>query len=109
MNENVLYSDLRAEAFQLLSSGDIPKTLIFCEGSAYCKDFYKTTYEIIIPNIDILLDTDDLNSYHKKIMVNNKNRLSQILYALKNKDNWNIDLKKWNEQNLAFSSYKLSN
>jgi hypothetical protein len=108
MSENVLYSDLRAEAFQVLSSGNIPKTLIFAGGSAYCKDFYSTTYEIIIPTIDKLLDKPDATAYDRKIMVNSKNRLSQILYSLKNKDNWDIDLKIWNEQ-LAFSSYKLGN
>ena len=109
MSENVLYSDLRAEAFEFLSKSDIPQTLIFAGGSAYCKDFYKTTYELLIPNIDKLLSKPETAPYERRRMVNNKNRLSQILHALKDKANWNINVKEWNEQNLAFSSYKLSN
>jgi hypothetical protein len=107
MSENVLYSDLRAEAFDILSSGNIPKTLIFAGGSAYCKDFYNCVYETIIPNIDKLLAKPDATAYDRKIMVNNKNRLSQLLYSIKNIDNWDVDIKEWNEQNLSFSSYKL--
>lgn len=109
MSENILYSDLRAEAFELLSTGEIPKTLIFAGGSAYCKDFYKTTYEILIANIDKLLLVEDRAYYQTRIMVNSKNRLSQLLYALKDTSNWNIDVKKWNEEQLSFSSYKLGN
>ena len=109
MSENVLYSDLRAEAFAILATGDIPQTLIFAGGSAYCKDFYKTMYEVLIPNIDKLLVKEDATPYDRKVMVNSKNRLSQLLHALKDEKNHNIDVKEWNEQNLAFSSYKLSN
>jgi hypothetical protein len=109
MSENVLYSDLRAEAFEILSKGDIPKTLIFAGGSAYCKDFYATTYELLIPTIDKLLNKPDATAYDRKIMVTNKNRLSQLIYSVKNIDNWNVDIKEWNEQNLSFSSYKLGN
>ena len=109
MSENVLYSDIREEAFQILATGEIPKTLIFAGGSAYCKDFYKITYELLIPNIDKLLSKPETAPYERRIMVNNKNRLSQLIFALKNKENWDIDVKEWNEQNLAFSSYKLSN
>ena len=107
MSENVLYSDLRAEAFEFLSKSDIPQTLIFAGGSAYCKDFYDTLYNKLIPNIDKLLNKPDATAYEKRIMVNNKNRLSQILYALKDESNWNIDVKRWNEEQLSFSSYKI--
>jgi hypothetical protein len=107
MIENVLYSDLRAEAFQLLSTGEIPKTLIFAGGSAYCKDFYATTYELLIPTIDKLLNKPDATAYDKKIMVNSKNRLSQLIHAFKNKSNHDIDVNDWNDSKLSFSSYKL--
>lgn len=109
MSENVLYSDLRAEAFEILSKGEIPQTLIFAGGSAYCKDFYDTLFEKLIPNIDRLLLKEDATPYDRKMMRNSKDRLSQLIFALKNKENWDIDVKEWNEQNLAFSSYKLSN
>jgi hypothetical protein len=107
MSENVLYSDLRAEAFQVLSSGNIPKTLIFAGGSAYCMDFYKCVYETIIPNIDKLLAKPDATAYDRKIMVNSKNRLSQLLHAFKDKSNHDIDVNDWNDSKLSFSSYKL--
>ena len=109
MSENVLYSDLRFEAFEILSKGDIPQTLIFAGGSAYCKDFYDTLYQKLIPNIDRLLLKEDATPYDRKIMRNSKNRIEQLLHALKDEKNHNIDLKIWNENNLSFSSFKLSN
>lgn len=107
MSENVLYSDLRAEAFEILSTGQIPKTLIFAGGAAYCMDFYDTLFEKLIPNIDRLLLKDDATPYDRKIMRNNKDRISQLLHALKDKSKWNVDVKRWNEDQLSFSSYKI--
>jgi hypothetical protein len=109
MSENVLYSDIRAEAFEILATGEIPKTLIFAGGSAYCMDLYKCIYETIIPNIDMLINKPDATPYDRKMMRSSKDRLSQLIFALKNKQNWDIDVKEWNEEKLAFSSYKLSN
>jgi hypothetical protein len=108
MSENVLYSDIRAEAFDFLAKGEIPKTLIFAGGSAYCMDFYDTLYQKLIPNIDKLLLVENRTNYQNKIMVNSKNRISQLIYSFKNKDNWDVNVEEWNGSRLLFSNYKLS-
>jgi hypothetical protein len=105
--QNVLYKDLRIQAFDLLSSGEYPETLIFNGGSAYCSAFYNTVYEKIIPRIDLLALKAEKTKYELSEMVRFKNTLHQMLYASDDKTNWNIDRMKWNEENLGFSNVKL--
>lgn len=104
---HVLYSDLKKEAFELLESKEVPESLIFNGGSAFCSAFYNTVYEKIIPRIDLLALKSEKTNYEKSEMVRSKNTLHQILIATKNKANWNIDRAKWNEDNLTFSNIKL--
>jgi hypothetical protein len=104
---HVLYADLRKQAFELLESNDIPESLIFNGGSAFCSAFYNTVYEKIIPRIDLLAIKSEKTNYEKSEMFRSKNTLHQILIATKNKANWNIDRAKWNEDNLTFSNVKL--
>lgn len=103
-SKDILYGDLKSK----LEVMDMPETLIFCGGSAYCKDVKKTVFEVLIPRIERLL-RKDRSQYENRDMVNAKERLFQIYVAIQDKSNWNIDTKDWSEEKLSFSSYKLTN
>lgn len=100
-SKDILYSDLKSN----LEAVNMPTTLIFCGGSAYCKDIKKTVYEVLIPRIEGLL-RKDRTAYEVQEMKLTKDRLYQIYVALQDKNNWDIDLDIWNERN-KFSSFKL--
>lgn len=100
-SKDILYSDLKSK----LEVMDMPETLIFCGGSAYCKDVKKTVFEILIPRIERLL-RKERTGYETRDMVNAKERLFQIYVAIQDKSNWDIDTKVWNEDN-KFNSTKL--
>jgi hypothetical protein len=101
-SKDILYSDLKSK-IQVL---DMPDTLIFCGGSAYCKDVKKTIFEILIPRIENLLNKQR-TPYENRDMVNAKERLFQIYIAIQDRLNWDIDTKEWNEDH-KFYSAKLS-
>ena len=85
---------------------DMPETLIFCGGSAYCRDVKKTVFEVLIPRIERLL-RKDRSQYENRDMVNAKERLFQIYVAIQDRSNWNIDTREWNQDH-KFYSAKLS-
>ena len=101
-SKDILYSDLKSK----LEVMDMPETLIFCGGSAYCKDVKKTVFEVLIPRIENLL-RKDRSQYENRDMVNAKERLFQIYVAVQDKSNCNISTKDWNEDH-KFYSAKLS-
>ena len=101
-SKDILYSDLKDK----LEVMDMPETLIFCGGAAYCKDVKKTVFEVLIPRIENLL-RKDRTGYETRDMVNAKERLFQIYVAIQDGSNWNIDTKVWNE-NHKFKSARLS-
>ena len=101
-SKDILYGDLKNK----LEYMDIPETLIFCGGSAYCRDVKKTVFEVLIPRIERLL-TKDRTGYETRDMVNAKERLFQIYVAIQDKSNCDIDMKAWSEEH-KFYSAKLS-
>lgn len=101
-SNDILYSDLKAK----LEVMDMPETLIFCGGSAYCKDVKKTVFEVLIPRIEGLL-RKERNGYDTQQMKSSKERLYQIYVAVQDDKNCNIDTKQWNEDH-KFYSTKLS-
>jgi hypothetical protein len=101
-SKDILYSDLKSK----LEVMDMPETLIFCGGSAYCKDVKKTVFEVLIPRIENLL-RKDRSQYENRDMVNAKERLFQIYVAIQDKSNCDINTKDWNEDH-KFYSAKLS-
>jgi hypothetical protein len=103
-SKDILYEDLKSK----IEVMDMPETLIFCGGSAFCRDVKKTVFEVLIPRIERLL-TKDRTGYETRDMVNAKERLFQIYVAVQDKSNWNIDTVDWSEEKLSFSSYKLTN
>jgi hypothetical protein len=101
-SKDILYGDLKSK----LEVMDMPETLIFCGGSAYCKDVKKTVFEVLIPRIERLL-SKERSQYENRDMVNAKERLFQIYVAVQDKSNCNISTKDWNEDH-KFYSAKLS-
>jgi hypothetical protein len=101
-SKDILYSDLKSK----IEAIDMPETLIFCGGSAYCKDVKKTVFEVLIPRIERLL-TKERSQYENRDMVNAKERLFQIYVAIQDPLNWDIDTKVWSEEH-KFYSAKLS-
>jgi hypothetical protein len=101
-SKDILYSDLKSK----LEVMDMPETLIFCGGSAYCKDVKKTVFEVLIPRIENLL-RKDRSQYENRDMFNAKERLFQIYVAIQDRLNWDINTIDWNEDH-KFYSAKLS-
>ena len=101
-SKDILYGDLKSK----LEVMDMPETLIFCGGSAYCRDVKKTVFEVLIPRIERLL-RKDRSQYENRDMVNAKERLFQIYVAIQDRSNWNIDTREWNQDH-KFYSAKLS-
>jgi hypothetical protein len=101
-SKDILYSDLKSK----IEAIDMPETLIFCGGSAYCRDVKKTVFEVLIPRIERLL-SKERSQYENRDMVNAKERLFQIYVAIQDKSNCNISTKDWNEDH-KFYSAKLS-
>jgi len=105
--ESLLYSDIKIKLIEFRDSNKMPKTLIFAGGSAYMKNVCFTVFDILIPRIDNLLNKK-ISKCEKSEMVRTKKKLVQILFALGDDMNHDIDLKVWNEQH-EFSSHKLNN
>ena len=101
-SKDILYGDLKSK----LEVMDMPETLIFCGGSAYCRDVKKTVFEVLIPRIERLL-IKDRTGYETRDMVNAKERLFQIYVAVQDKSNCDISTMDWNEDH-KFYSAKLS-
>ena len=101
-SKDILYGDLKSK----LEVMDMPETLIFCGGSAFCRDVKKTVFEVLIPRIERLL-IKDRTGYETRDMVNAKERLFQIYVAIQDKSNCDINTKDWNEDH-KFYSAKLS-
>jgi len=100
-SKDILYSDLKEK----LEGMVMPKTLIFCGGSAYSSDIKYTVFNVLIPKIEFFL-RKKRTEYETSEMKLAKDRLFQIYVALENENNWNIDLDSWRDIN-EFSSYKL--
>lgn len=103
--ENVLYSDLKQHFNDMLEFEEYPKTLLFAGGSAYVCNFEHTVFHVLIPKIETLLKRDR-TAYENSEMNRVKKRLLEIYWASKDKNNWNIDLDSWREDNY-FHSHKL--
>ncbi len=101
-SKDILYSDLKSK----IEAIDMPETLIFCGGSAYCRDVKKTVFEVLIPRIERLL-SKERSQYENRDMVNAKERLFQIYVAVQDKSNCNISTREWNQDH-KFYSAKLS-
>ena len=101
-SKDILYEDLKSK----IEVMDMPETLIFCVGSAYCKDVKKTVFETLIPRIENLL-RKDRTGYETRDMGNAKERLFQIYVAIQDRSNWDISTMDWNEDH-KFYSAKLS-
>ena len=101
-SKDILYGDLKNK----LEYIDMPETLIFCGGSAFCRDVKKTVFEVLIPRIERLL-SKERSQYENRDMVNAKERLFQIYVAVQNKSNCDISTRDWNEDH-KFYSAKLS-
>jgi hypothetical protein len=104
--ENVLYKDLKVYFSELFDSGNYPQTLLFAGGSAFLRDFKSTVQDIYIKYIDMNMGKVDEKTYEWAEMNRNKKRLTEIYWALKDKNNWNIDLDGWRTENY-FHSHKL--
>jgi hypothetical protein len=101
-SKEILYSDLKSK----IEAIDMPETLIFCGGSAFCRDVKKTVFEVLIPRIERLL-SKERSQYENRDMVNAKERLYQIYIAVQDKSNCDINMRAWNEDH-KFYSAKLS-
>ena len=102
-----LYSELKVEGLALVESGTLPNSVMFAGGSALCRDV-KGLIEGAIRNIDNALKTVDPSKYEKESMRKEKDRLYQVIEAVKIPENCNIDLKEWSESKGAFSNVSFS-
>ena len=98
-SKDILYSDLKSK----IEAMYMPETLIFCGGSAYCRDVKHTVFEVLIPRIERLL-SKERTGYETRDMVNAKERLFQIYIAIQDMSNCNVDTKAWNEDHKFYSA-----
>lgn len=104
----MLYSELKREFENIFSSGNYPNTLLFSNKSAYIHKFKDTVEKIMIARIDRnLAKLDTMTPYEDAENRRTKKRLLDILEALKDRSNWNVDLERWREDN-CFYSFKFS-
>lgn len=103
----MLYSEIKEEFNKLFDSGEYPKTLTFSGKSAYVWDLKDVVINVMFKRIDNNLKSKEMTPYQDSENRRTKKRLIDILEALKDKSNWDIDLEQWREDN-CFSSYKFS-
>ena len=93
--DNVLYCDLKKEAIRLLESNELPKSLVFCGKSAYCRNVPNTIIDGYVVMIDKLLNKKDKTGYDKQEMIRMKDRMHQMIEAMKDPLNVNITEEDW--------------
>lgn len=103
---NVLYSDLKKEAMELITSKKLPKTLLYHGGSAYCRNV-ENTLSGLIRMVDVMVLKSNKSDYEKKEAVRHKDKIQQILSALKNPENCDIDVNVWRETKGRFSNFQI--
>ncbi len=100
-----LYSELKVEGLALLESGTLPSNVMFAGGSAFCRDV-KGLIEGIIKNIDNSLKTVDPSRYEKESMRREKDRLYQVIEAVKNPENCDVNVIEWRESKGRFGNFQ---
>jgi hypothetical protein len=104
-----LYSDLKTEALQLKLEGKIPKTVLFAGGSAFCRNVENTLFDGYISMIDKMLMIPERTNYDNREMRRMKDRMEQIIEAIKDPAKCNINEKEWADTKQYFSNFKLVN
>lgn len=101
------YNAIRKRAFAMLLAGDIPQSVVFESGSAYCTNVTETIFETLIPQIDSLLLQEDPKPFTKAQMQRYKKTLYLLLDACTKEENKQVSIEEWSAKQLAFTSYKL--
>jgi hypothetical protein len=105
-SKEILYSEIREKAFQMLENNSFPENVVFCSGSAFCFDVKNAVFDKMIPNIDLMVEKRYKTPYDKKEMLRRKENLYQILIACENPANCNLDPNEWAKEELEFSNSK---
>ena len=106
LSKEILYSEIKQKAFDMLENDLIPENVIFCQGSAFCFNVKKAVFDKMIPDIDSMINKKEKTSFEKKEMLRRKENLYQILIACETPSNCNINQEEWANENLSFSNSK---
>lgn len=97
LTTETLYSDIRKKCFALREEGKIPKTLAFINQSAFCYNVDDSIFNNLIPSIDSRLakGIDNLTRFEKQEISRFKQRLIDMLNAMNNESNCNMEQSDW--------------